>query len=66
VVTPKGSRVKAELTAAANALRVLGAKAFTLPLAVDGPPQTIVIVVKQRPTPASYPRRSGIPAKQPL
>lgn len=66
VVTPKGSRVDEELAAAARALDLLGGKAFTVPLRVPGPPQTLVAVVKQRDTPAGYPRRPGLPAKTPL
>ncbi len=66
VVTPKGSRAEAEIAASARALSVLGGKLFTAPLAIPGPPQTLVAVVKQRETPAEYPRRPGVPAKSPL
>ncbi len=66
VVTPKGSRVDKELATAARALEVLGGKAFTAPLRVPGPPQTLVVVVKQAETPAAYPRRPGQPATAPL
>lgn len=66
VVTPKGSRAAEEIVAAGRALTILGGKAFTAPLRVPGPPQTLVAVVKQRETPAEYPRRPGLPAKSPL
>ena len=66
VASPKGSRAAQELAASVHALEVLGGKAFTMPLAVPGPPQTLVAVAKQRPTPAAYPRRSGIAARSPL
>jgi 16S rRNA (guanine527-N7)-methyltransferase len=66
VVTPKGSRAAEEVAAAAHALAVLGGTAFTAPLHVLGPAQTLVCVVKQRETPAEFPRRPGIPAKSPL
>jgi 16S rRNA (guanine527-N7)-methyltransferase len=66
VVTPKGSRAAEELAAARDALQVLGGRAFSFPFQVPGPPQTLVAVVKQRPTPPEYPRRPGIPAKRPL
>lgn len=66
VVTPKGSRAAEELAAATNALSVLGAKAFSVPFAVPGPPQTLVVALKERPTPEAYPRRAGMPAKSPL
>jgi len=39
---------------------------FTVPLSVPGPPQPLVVVMKERETPAAYPRRPGIPAKSPL
>lgn len=66
VVTPKGSRADEEVAAASNALRVLGARVVVVPLNVPGPPQKLVAAVKQRATPAEYPRRDGVPAKLPL
>lgn len=66
VVTPKGSRVQEELAAAGRALDVLGGRAFTFPLLVPGPSQTIVAVAKTRATPEAYPRRPGVPARSPL
>lgn len=65
-VTTKGSRAAAELAAAANALSILGARAVSMPLRVAGPAQTLIALVKLRETPAEYPRRPGVPAKQPL
>ncbi len=66
VVTPKGSRAASELADAAGALQTLGGRAFAVPFAVPGPPQTLVAVLKQRATPDAYPRRPGVPAKEPL
>jgi 16S rRNA (guanine527-N7)-methyltransferase len=66
VVTPKGSRAQEEIAAASNALRILHARIFAVPLAVPGPPQTLVAAVKDATTPAEYPRREGVPAKSPL
>jgi len=66
VVTVKGSRAAEEIAAAGPALRLLGGKLHSLPLAVEGPPQTIVAVVKERETPAEYPRPPGVPHKRPL
>jgi 16S rRNA (guanine527-N7)-methyltransferase len=66
VVTPKGSRAAAELAASAGALEILGGEAFTLPLDVPGPPQTLVIVARRRAAPLEYPRRPGTPTKAPL
>jgi 16S rRNA (guanine527-N7)-methyltransferase len=66
LVTPKGSRAQEEVAASARALQVIGGKAFVVPFAVDGPPQSLVAVLKTAPSPAEYPRRAGVPAKSPL
>jgi len=66
VATPKGSRASEEVARAKNALSVLHAKLFTLPLNVPGPPQTLVVALKQASTPPEYPRRPGVPGKSPL
>lgn len=66
LIAPKGSRAQAEVAAAANALGVLGGRAFVVPLPVPGPPQSIVAVLKERETPPEYPRRPGAPKRSPL
>lgn len=66
IVAPKGSRAESEVAAAKHALEVLGGRAFVVPFRVAGPAQTLVVVLKQRPTPEVYPRREGVPAKSPL
>jgi 16S rRNA (guanine527-N7)-methyltransferase len=66
VATPKGSRARDEIAASAHAASVLHAKLFSLPLNVPGPEQTLVVALKQAPTPPEYPRRAGVPAKSPL
>jgi 16S rRNA (guanine527-N7)-methyltransferase len=66
LVAPKGSRAEAELAAARSALSTLGGRAFVLPFDVEGPPQRLVVVVQQRPAPAEYPRRPGVPRKTPI
>lgn len=66
VVTPKGSRAQEELAAAGRALGVLGGRAFTFPLRVPGPPQTIIAIAKTASTPEAYPRRPGVPGRSPL
>lgn len=66
LATAKGSRADGEIHDATPALAAIGGKAFAIPFSVSGPPQKLVIVLKQRPTPDAYPRRSGIPAKSPL
>ena len=66
VIAPKGSRADEEVTAAANALTVLGGEAFVVPFNVPGPPQKLIAVLKRRETPGAYPRRPGVPARNPL
>jgi 16S rRNA (guanine527-N7)-methyltransferase len=69
MLAQKGAHAPAEVTAAANALSLLGGGAPRL-AAVDLPghaqPHYLVVVPKARPTPARYPRRVGMPAKRPL
>lgn len=65
----KHGGIAAELAAAENALRILGGQAgpvypVTLPGLTDD--RIIVTAVKIKPTPGAYPRRPGMPAKQPL
>jgi 16S rRNA (guanine527-N7)-methyltransferase len=66
LVSPKGSRAAAELSAAGRALETLGGEAESWPFEVPGPKQTVVAVRKLRETPSGYPRREGVPAKSPL
>ena len=66
LVTPKGSRADAEVIEATGALRTLGGRAFVVPFNVPGPPQKLIAVLKQAPSPSEYPRRPGVPAKTPL
>jgi 16S rRNA (guanine527-N7)-methyltransferase len=66
VVSPKGSRAAAEVAEADRALRMLGGRALTVPFRVPGPPQTLVVLVKESGTPDLYPRRAGVPARSPL
>lgn len=66
LVTPKGSRADAEVIEAAAALRGLHGRAFVVPFDVPGPPQKLIAVLKQAPTPPEYPRRPGVPTKSPL
>lgn len=66
VATPKGSRAAAEVEGASRAAALLSARIFTIPFAVPGPPQTLVVARKDAATPPEYPRRAGIPAKHPL
>ena len=68
-VCMKGSNGKAELEQSKNALTVLGGKVeeekeFVL-LGTDMG-RTIFKIRKEKPTPKDYPRKAGVPTKQPL
>jgi len=69
LATPKGSSALREVEQAATALRELHASVEAvqpLKLPVPGPTPTLVVVRKHAPTPARYPRRTGVPGKRPL
>jgi 16S rRNA (guanine527-N7)-methyltransferase len=57
-----------DLGAAANAIELLGGSLVSVAEAASGARATgtVVIVDKVRPTPASYPRRPGLPKRKPL
>jgi 16S rRNA (guanine527-N7)-methyltransferase len=64
-VLPKGAAAAEELADARYAIGLLGGRA--LPLAetpIEG--TTLVLIDKRRPTPAAYPRATGVPNKSPL
>lgn len=69
LAAPKGSRAAEEAARSSRALAELGGVLEALrPLAVPyaAHPQAVVLVRKNSPTPARYPRRPGIPKKRPL
>jgi len=65
----KGPTVEQELEAATDAMEILGAGELEV---IDAYPEgfdqntVIVSLVKERPTPAAYPRRPGVPRNTPL
>ena len=68
MIAQKGPKVEEELRQARNAIDILGGRAkdrgmLVTPLVGIG---TLVVIEKQRQTPAHYPRRPGIPSKRPL
>jgi len=65
LAAPKGSRAAREVAAAAPALRACGGRLLSTERLADSP-LTLVLVEKTAPTPPTYPRRPGIPAKRPL
>lgn len=65
----KSAEVEDELAAAKSAIAVLGGRmccceTYTLPGSEYG--RSLLLIKKEKTTPKAYPRRSGIPAKQPL
>ena len=69
VLAMKGPKAETELGAAADALALLGAGELAVYDAYPasfGNDLVIVSIVKDRPTPATYPRRPGVPKSEPL
>jgi 16S rRNA (guanine527-N7)-methyltransferase len=67
-VVPKKGRLDTELSEAEGAMILLGGKIKTVQqVAVRNLEQHVLVVMeKTSPTPVTYPRRAGIPAKRPL
>jgi 16S rRNA (guanine527-N7)-methyltransferase len=69
LLLPKGADIAGEMEAAMSAARILGGTIVshdTLPDAGTGVETRLVVVRKERETPAAYPRRAGLPARSPL
>ncbi|RCK80632.1 MAG: rRNA small subunit 7-methylguanosine (m7G) methyltransferase GidB [Candidatus Ozemobacter sibiricus] len=71
VLMYKGPSLEAELAEAGKACQVLGVRQADLAVHVLRPPalpfeRGYLLVAKQQPTPAAYPRRNGVPAARPL
>jgi 16S rRNA (guanine527-N7)-methyltransferase len=69
LIAQKGQDPGEELTRTRTALHTLGGSLHqVLPITVPGlkAQRTLVVVVKAGPTPAAYPRRAGLPQRQPL
>ena len=64
-VLPKGSAASQELDEARYAIGLLGGRARPL-IETDIEGTTLVVVDKRKPTPAAYPRNTGVPNKSPL
>lgn len=63
----KGAGLQAEVASASRALQVLGAELGEVhEYELNGEPRQVVVIPKNSPTPAGYPRRPGMPAKRPL
>ncbi|HEX9923195.1 MAG TPA: 16S rRNA (guanine(527)-N(7))-methyltransferase RsmG [Anaerolineae bacterium] len=69
IILQKGQDPTSELKEAANALQILGGRVSDVrPVPISGLEATrhLVVIEKNKPTPESYPRRPGLPAKKPL
>lgn len=65
----KGPDISKEITAAKSAVVQLGGtlrKVETLELPYEAGSRTITVIEKVKPTPATFPRKAGIPSRQPL
>ena len=65
----KGASGKEELKAARKAIKLLGGSleafhSFTLP--IENSERSIIVIKKEKKTPKKYPRKPGIPARDPL
>jgi 16S rRNA (guanine527-N7)-methyltransferase len=68
-IAQKGKNIKDELTAAQNAIEILGGELETtisLQLPSINEDRSLVILRKIRPTLSKYPRRPGVPSRKPL
>ncbi|TAJ20451.1 MAG: 16S rRNA (guanine(527)-N(7))-methyltransferase RsmG [Dehalococcoidia bacterium] len=69
LVAPKGSRADEELAASVAALAALGGDVrdtIDLPLPEGLPPQRVIVVGRTGRLDGRYPRRAGIPSREPL
>jgi 16S rRNA (guanine527-N7)-methyltransferase len=69
MIAQKKAGIDAELRSAGRAISSLGGRLLpvqTYHLPDLGEPRWLVVVEKVAPTPARYPRRTGVPAKKPL
>lgn len=68
-VSYKGDKIEEEMKAAKEAIYILGGKVeeeyrFKLPFTEIG--RTFVLIRKERKTPKKYPRKAGLPSKEPI
>lgn len=69
VLVAMKAQAEAETAAAAKAIALLGGavtQELALALPESGDPRTLVVITKRKATPKRYPRRPGLPSKQPL
>ena len=69
VISMKASAAQEEINEAKNAIKILGGKIekideFNLPQSDIG--RTVIVMKKEKKTPSKYPRKPGIPSKEPI
>ena len=69
VICMKGSEINEEISKSKNSIKLLGGKIdkieeFTLPKSDNR--RNLILIKKERQTPGKYPRKPGIPSKEPL
>jgi len=67
-VAYKAKNIEQELQEAEQAISILGGEVVkTVPYTLSGDEKRNLVVIKKvKPTPAKYPRKAGVPSKQPL
>jgi 16S rRNA (guanine527-N7)-methyltransferase len=68
-IAMKGPDIAAEVSASKSAFAQLGGihrETISLELPYGGGGRSLVVVEKQKPTPVIFPRKAGIPSRQPL
>ncbi len=68
-ISYKSGRIDEELSQAGNAVKILGGKVLDVvkfPLMGTDMDRSFVIIKKTRPTAKKYPRKAGLPSKEPL
>jgi len=67
-IAMKGPNIKDEIKGAKNALKIMGGEIRSISKYIleDGSTRNIIIIYKNKKAPEKYPRKPGIPAKNPL
>ena len=69
VIAQKKANIEDEIKRAERAISILGGtldRIMPVDMEEIGEPRWLVVLAKKTPSPSTYPRRPGIPAKRPL
>lgn len=69
LIAPKKRGIEVEVSAASRAIKLLGGQLeppFLVRIPILDEERQLIVIEKARPTPSTYPRRPGTPAKTPL